>query len=302
MNPHYQSLAYFMRRPTGFTAAELIPFYRDVIGLPVVRDHNPAILFWAGEDLIFEIKCDDHPEASESEPDTSTCLPVFRSHDLPGLRARLSDSGYPPVIQDDDVFFAILGPDRLLIGFEARPKDSDRAADREALRRWQNRRTSLKGISQLPDDLHYLSRIVRHVADVPTVSSFYEHALGLDVIVREDGSVLHSLGDTTVLELAPGGPHAEPPESRTVLPNSFIVRIHEFEDYVAHLRIHGAQFSGEFIHYHTGTKLAYVADPDGNLVGIEDRTLWGDYVEDLEADRRWRARAGETSRAARPRR
>jgi catechol 2,3-dioxygenase-like lactoylglutathione lyase family enzyme len=132
--------------------------------------------------------------------------------------------------------------------------------------------------------------VVRHVADVNTVSSFYEQVLGLDVITRENGSVFHNFGDTTVLELAPGGHQTAAPEDRGVLPNSLIVRIHDFDDYVAHLRAHGARFSGEFIHYDTGTKLAYVADPDGNLTGIEDRTLLGNFVEDLEADRRWRAR------------
>lgn len=293
MHPDFQSLAYFMRRPTNREAAELVPFYRDVIGMPVVRDYGSTVLFWAGEDLIFEIKCDDHPERNDTAPTASPCLPIFRSHDLDATRARLSARGYQPVDEQSDALsrtLYILGPDELLLGFQERSPRSQFGADREALRRWQEGRTRLADLPPMPPDLQYLSRIVSHVQDVAAVSAFYQNVLGLDLVATDEGSVLHSLGDTVILQIAPGGVSREVPPDRGALPNSIIVRMHNFDRYVAELASRGARFSGEIIRYHTGTSLAYVSDPEGNLTGLEERTLWGSYVEDVEAERRWRDR------------
>jgi catechol-2,3-dioxygenase len=294
LNSNYQSLAYFMRRPTGFHAADLVPFYSDVIGLPVMRDYEDrAIIMWAGEDLIFEIKCDDHPSATDADPSASSCLPVFRSHDLNQTRARLATHGYHAVAERQTELgrtFFILGPDRLLLGFEERSADSPLGADREALSRWRGGQTRLAEVPPLPADLHYLNRVVRHASDVQMVSRFYEECFGLDQVGVEDDSILLSLGDTVLLEIAPGGRAGEVPEDRDGVPNSLIVRIHEFDTFVAGLIERGARFSGQEIAYPTGTRLLYVADPDGNLTGIEERTLWGNYDEDVEAERRWRDR------------
>ena len=34
----------------------------------------------------------------------------------------------------------------------------------------------------------------------------------------------------------------------------------------------------------------YLADPEGHLTGVEERGIIRDYLEDVEADRRWQAR------------
>lgn len=294
MNPTYQSLAYFMRRPTGFHTEELTPFYRDVVGLPVMRDYgDSAIIMWAGEYLVFEIKCDDHPPGSETDPASAACIPIFRSHDLAATRERLAAHGYAAFGEQATEFGQtafILGPDGHLIGFQERSGSSPLAADREALERWQRGDTRLAELPALPQDIQYLSRVVRHVADVDKVSDFYECVFGLDLVGREGSSVLFDLGDTVLLEIAPGGAAGEIPEDRSSVPNSIIVRIHEFEDFVDGLKSRGARFSGQQVNYTTGTKLLYVADTEGNLTGIEERTLYGEYDEDVEADRRRKKR------------
>jgi catechol-2,3-dioxygenase len=286
----YQSLAYLMRRPTGCTTAQLTPFYSDVVGLPLVRDHDPAMLFWAGEDLIFEIKVDDAPGFEATDPATAACLPVFRSHDLDVTLQRLAAAGYPPVALEDEAHGRtawILGPDRLLTGFSERSADSPLAADAEALRRWRSGPVPLRGVAPLAPDLQYMSRIVRRVADVDAVVAFHRDVLGLDVVATEGDSVLLDLGDTVLMQVSPGGSARSLPADRAELPDTIITRVHGFGGFVDDLTTAGAPWIGERVRYFTGTELAYTADPEGWVVGFEDRTSWGDFVEDLEAERRW---------------
>ncbi|GAA4680410.1 VOC family protein [Frondihabitans cladoniiphilus] len=290
MRTGYQSFAYWMRRSTGMTAAELTPFYEDVVGLPVIRDLDPAVLFWAGEDLVFEIKCDDEPDVDATDPATATTTPLFRSYDLAATEERLAAAGYPVVGRESGEHSEtiwILGPDRLLTGFQSRSETSPWAADAEALARWNRPAVAFDGLPALPPDLQYLHRVRRRAADVEALAAHYRDVVGLDEVGREDGSVLLDLGDTVILEIAPGGSVDEVPEDRTSLPDGFILRMRYWDDFVAGLTASGAVFAGGTAAYSTGTMLAYLADPEGNLVGIEERTQWGDYPEDLEADRRW---------------
>ena len=293
-HPTYQSCHSYIRRP-AVPGIVLTPFYQDVIGLPVIRPVGEMVTFWAGEDLCFEIKCDDIDRGRHNDPAHSQTLPVMRSHDLAATERRLALHGVTPVHRASSQFgerFWIEGPDGHLFGFEERAEDSPLAADREALERWRDGPAQLPGVATLAPDLHYLSRVVLHVRDVPRMSNFYATVFGLDYVDQEGGAALHALGDTVLLEISPGGAVRALPRERSEVANVLMTRVRDLDQFISDMVRDGVPQSGETIHFHTGTRAAYFADPEGNLLGVQQRTLWGNYPEDTEAERRWLARTG----------
>ncbi|HEU0103423.1 MAG TPA: VOC family protein [Mycobacteriales bacterium] len=301
MRSDYQSCHSYIRRPD--VAAEILtPFYRDVVGLPVIRPVDQMVTFWAGEDLGFEIKCDDVDRGLHDHPETAQCLPVFRTHDLAATLARTAAAGFPAswtVVSQHATTSWVLGPDGHLTGFEQRSPDSPFAADREALRRWELGAFELPEVEPMAPDLHYLSRVVLRVQDVDRLSGFYAGVLGLDRVGAEDGAAVHSLGDTVLLVLAPGGRPRPPVRDRLEVANVVMTRVADLDAVLDASAAEGATRVGEVLEFFTGSRAAYLADPEGNLFGVQQRTLWGSYPEDVESDRRWQAElAGRTTAGA----
>jgi catechol-2,3-dioxygenase len=294
MKINVQTLGWWMRRTTGKKMREVAPFYEAAIGLPLVRAYgNFLVLLWAGEDLVFEVKTDDHPTRTQADPTSAACIPVFRTHDLAALAARLKVFGYEPVSHSESAWGQTLfyrGPDSLVTGFEQRSIDSPLPADRQGLHAWRAGPARLGDLPALPAGLHYLSRVIRRVADVAAVSQHYRDTMGLEAQGEEGASELFGLGDLVTLEIAPGGVSAPPPADRRELPDSFILRIHDFDAAMTGLQARQARFNGQLIVFEETTRLRYVEDPEGHLTGIEERGQIRDYLEDAEADRRWRAR------------
>ena len=292
-----QSLGWWMRRTTARKMAELSPYYQQILGLPLVRAwENDLVLLWAGEDLIFEVKTDDHPARAQADAGSAAMLPVFRVHDLAKWRARMASFGLAPVSQTQSrwgrtLFY--LGPDNLVTGFEERSVDSPLPSDRRALKNWRAGPFRLGGLPLLPDSLHYLSRAIRHVADVPAMVRFYRDAFGLAMLGREGESAIFALGDDSVLEIAPGGVPLAEPADRSELPDTVVLRTHHLDAQLAALPKRGARLKGELIIMEETTRLQFVPDPEGWIVGIEERgQIRSRYIDDVEADRRWRARRG----------
>ena len=295
MAPHLQSLGWWMRRTSSKAMAEVRPYYETVLGLPLVRAwENDLVLLWAGEDHVFEVKTDDHPLRSESDPDRATCIPVFRSHDLTATAARMATFGFTPVSQratrwGRTIFYR--GPDALITGFEERAVNSPFAADKKALAQWRRGPSRLADLPPLPSPLHYLSRAIRHVANVQGMSTWYRDVFGLKPIGAENGSQLFALGDDVTFEIAPGGAALPEPGDRSELPDSYVLRVHELDRVMLGLQQRHARFNGPLIVKEETTRLQYVADPEGWLTGIEERgRIRPQYVDDVEAQRRWRAR------------
>jgi catechol 2,3-dioxygenase-like lactoylglutathione lyase family enzyme len=296
-----QSLGWWMRRTTGRTMAELTPYYQRILGLPLVRAwENDLVLLWAGEDLIFEVKTDDSPKRQQPDPDSAAMVPVFRVHDLARWQARMTGFGYAPVSQRRSRYGRTIfyrGPDNLVTGFEERAASSPLKSDRRALRNWRAGPFRLGGLPPLPDTLHYLSRAIRHVADVAAMARFYRDNFGLQPLGREGGSQIFALGYDSVLEIAPGGVSIPEPADRSELPDTFVLRTHNLDAQRAALPRRGARLKGELIVKEETTRLQFVADPEGWIVGVEERgKIRSRYIDDVEADRRWRARgnAGAT--------
>ena len=297
MRENFQGLHSYIRRP-GMPAAELVPFYRDVIGLPIIRPVGEMVTFWAGEDYGFEIKCDDQARRLDSDPMSAQCLPVFRSKDLAATERRLSGLGHEPshrTTSEHGTCSWYACPDGHAIGFEERSENSPFEADQIALARLRAGTSQLPGVGPLPDDLHYLARILVRVHDVDAVSDFYASTIGLDLVGVESGARVHSLGDTALLIIAPGGAPRSAPTDRIEVGNIISNRIHDFDDFLAYLDRNGVALCGAPIEFSTGTRASYLVDPEGNLFGFQQRTLWGNYPEDVESDRRWQAVRGARS-------
>lgn len=117
-----------MRRTSGLSMDEAVPFYEQALGLPRMRVYgNHLVLLWAGEDLVFEIKTDDHPTRPQADPGAATCIPVFRSHDLDATRGRLQAFGHEPVAERHSAWGRTLfyrSADRLVTGIEWRSPTS----------------------------------------------------------------------------------------------------------------------------------------------------------------------------------
>jgi predicted enzyme related to lactoylglutathione lyase len=290
-----QSMAWWMRRTIGKTIPELMPYYQQVLGMPLVRAwEDYLVLLWCGEDQIFEVKTNDNPPRADSDPATADMIPVFRVHDLPRWQARMARFGYKPVRTTRSAWGQTQfyrGPDNLITGFELRSPTSPLPSDQKALAAWRQGPYVLPGMTPLPDSLHYMSRCIRQVADVAAVSRYYKEAFGLKSLGAEGASQLFALGDDTIFEVAPGGTAKPVPADRSALPDTFVLRIHDLDAQLAALPARGAQVKGTMIIMEETTRLSFVSDPEGWIMGIEERGLVRPrYIEDVEADLRWRAK------------
>ena len=293
MREGLQSVAEFMRHP-GTDQTGVTEFYTDIVGLPVLRAYPAITMLWAGEDLSFELKYDIEPRDDDrSSPESAKYVPIFRSHDLQRTRVRLSEGGYEPVSATSDAHgetFFVLGPDRLVTGFQYREPQSELGADAEALRRWHAGPARLEGVGPLPADLHYLSRIRLRSSDVEHTSGHLETVFGLDVVAREGASVIHSLGDTVVLEVCPGGIERQPPSDRNDASGVLLLRVHDLDALARDAAAAGAVAVGAPVEFDGGVRIRYYAEPDGAVLGFVQRGWAGDGVEDQEAARRWARR------------
>lgn len=290
-----QSLGWWLRRTTGRTMAALTPYYQQILGLPLVRAwENDLVLLWAGEDLIFEVKTDDNPARVQDDAASAAMIPVFRVHDLPRWQARMARFDYAPVQRRTSQWGEALfyrGPDNLVTGFEYRSPQSPFASDRRARASWRGGPFRLGNLPALPDGLHYLSRALRQVADVAAMTRYYRDNVGLAHLGREGESQIFALGSDSVLEIAPGGVAIPEPADRSALPDTFVLRTHHLDAQLVALAKRGARLKGSMIVKEETTRLHFVADPEGWIVGVEERgMIRRRYIDDVEADRRWRAR------------
>ena len=121
---------------------------------------------------------------------------------------------------------------------------------------------------------------------------FYRDAFGLELLAHEGESAIFAVGEDSVLEIAPGGASIAEPADRSELPDTIVLRTHNFDAQLKALPKRGARLKGELIVKEETTRLQFVPDPEGWIVGIEERgQIRQRYIDDVEADRRWRAKA-----------
>lgn len=297
--PLHMGLGWYIHRSSD--AAKAADYYGRVLHLPLLRGYGNAYLFWAGEARVFEPKSDAAPDLRWPDPTSVPTLPVFRTGDAEGLSERLklygadivgdlkTELGHSVIVRD---------PQSHLVGFRQSGADSKLPHDIAAKERAEKNAppTSFNpGCAPMPNDIQSLDWIVRRVSDLDAFTAFYSNVVGFSVIEQSDTHALLDMGDNSTLELRPGGQRQQPPGDRFEVPGAFIIRVSDFDAYAAHLESHSVQSVNDRIQFGRGA-LAYFADPDGQIIGYEERYDQENcndgaiaFPEDLEANRRWRA-------------
>jgi catechol 2,3-dioxygenase-like lactoylglutathione lyase family enzyme len=312
MIEYIRSLGWFIR---FLPAAHLdvTKFYGETLGLPFVRAGTSQAVdfYWAGESIIHELIFEGQSAAlpaAEREPSTAALIPIYRVTDLDGLCAILRDKEVEltPITRYAHGRECFLrDPLGSLIGLRQADAGSVLPQDVEARRRAQRGEAFNPGCAPMPKHWQELGWIQRRVADVAATARFYTNVLGLKQVAAHEGRTLLDLGDNSLLELAPGGSVVVPPTNRAELPATFILRIQNIAAFKADMQRHGVRIVHDVIQWARGS-LSYVADPEGNLIGVEEKYHPGKYAghapfpEDLEAQRRWVEHGAARSAAPRP--
>jgi predicted enzyme related to lactoylglutathione lyase len=281
-------LGWFVRRTSD--VERLASFFRDVVGLPVLREIGPSVHFWAGEATVFELAPGGRPNPDYTDRAQAPSVPIFRVHGIRGTIRRLREAGVRFINEferEHNHLAYFLDPLGNVTGLQERYRSSDRAEDREAWRRWDAGETRIEGVPPLPPDLQHLGWVVFRSLDVPAQIAFYRDVVGLDVAVSySDSNALLSLGDGVLLELSPGSSPQPRPTDRSEVTNTPVLRVRDLDGMVADLKAHGVHFVNDPFAI-PGGRIAYFVDPENHLMGIQQRDRDSDRVEDREARRRW---------------
>lgn len=299
MPEYVKSLGWYIRFAPP-SQKSLSGFYKDVLGFPFMREGDPQAVdfFWAGESLVFEIIFEGRTEVmppEEAAPDKAPLTPIYRVSDLDALTAKLRAQQVPLTAITKNALGRecyLTDPFGCLIGMRQAEEKSRLPQDIEARRRLQRGEAFNPGCASMPEHWQELGWIRRRVADVAAMKRFYNTVLGLPIVSANDDTVLLDLGDNTLLELVPGGVATTPPENRAMLPATLILRIQNIARFKQDMQRQGVRIVHDVIQWVRGS-LSYIADPEGNLIGVEEKYHPSRYPghvpfpEDLEAQRRW---------------
>lgn len=292
------TMGWYMRRTAD--SHTLGDFYRDVIGLPLLRGGRPwpVTMFWAGEAIVFELKSDEEPMPErDRDPATAACTPIFRVHNLDSLVSRLKDQGVvfigEETLEQGRRQAHMLDLDNQIMTFRETPRSSTNPLDIDAWSRFDNPSDFDPAPSAMPEDIQQIDGITMRVADLAAMRDFYSDVIGFSIAEEHDDMVMFDLGDCTFLELRPGGHTVPVPKDRVEVTNSFILRLQDTEKFKKYVKERGVHFVNEHVQWKRA-HLAYFADPEGRIIGIEQRYDPKDYLEpvevypeDVESERRF---------------
>lgn len=306
------SLGWYVRFVPLESMEAMDRFYADVLGLPRMWHSRIADgkvenkdLYWAGEAIVENHNCGAPPDAKvgmrESAPATARQVPFYRVSELDsivsGLRAKgVTVIGPGPCAHGREAF--VLDPMNMLLGLRQIDANSPLPQDAEAARRRARGEAFNPGCKPLPAGWQELGWVRIRAADPAALAAFYADILGFPRISRAGGPLSFDLGDNTILELESGGVVRSPPPMQMSSQATIILRVGDALQLRASLKAAGVHFVHDLI-VHSKGNLCYVADPEGNVIGISDRLHPGAYVEplpkelppvsleDAEAQRRW---------------
>jgi predicted enzyme related to lactoylglutathione lyase len=145
----------------------------------------------------------------------------------------------------------------------------------------------------MPAHLQELGWVRLTVADVAAAKAFYGERVGLTYLGAAGGAELFDIGDNTTLEIAGGGTPRPVPSEQRAAESVMILRVVDFPTTLTRLQAAGQPFPYRIYSMANGG-FSYIADSEGNLVGLADRKPPAAYKaslpvlpEDLEARRRW---------------
>jgi predicted enzyme related to lactoylglutathione lyase len=278
-------------------------FYGKTLGLPLMMTMRTAQqnknYFWCGEDIVLDLS-HHAPEAPfdprDADPATARQVPIFRTDNLGALMATFVSHGAKalpirPAALGREAF--VVDPTGRLIGFRQRDVGSALAADREARRRSKRGEAFNPGCASMPSNLQELGWVRLRVADLEAAKRFYGARVGLPYLGSTDDAALFDLGDNTTLEIAGGGIARPLPTAQNAADQVMILRVVDFQTTLRRLKAAGQAFPFKIYNEANGG-FSYIADPEGNLLGLADRRPPAAYrdqapvlPEDLEARRRW---------------
>jgi predicted enzyme related to lactoylglutathione lyase len=298
MRSSIQGLSWYVRRGLHHEAPGY--FYRDVIGLPLYghtaawsdwADRGAMFIFRGGAAIEFELLKGQVDHEPYTRPEQATIIPILRSYDLAATLARLEAAG-APILADRvsadgrTVYFA--DPDGNVDAVRLAVTGEDDPIGRAAEAEYRSGGARVNGIAPMPPDILDIGWIELRVADVARETAFYRDVLGLELLRDEgpDGTVLY-LGDLGRLEIRPGGRVETPVADRDLAPDMWMLRVHDVDAIVADLDAAGVHWINRPFEM-TGGTLAYFADPEGHIVGIQSHGNDG-RVQEIEPEARWRA-------------
>lgn len=277
MNKHIQTLGWVVRR----TEDPMPPgeFYRDVIGLPEMRrrdtDRARNIMVWMGHYSVLETIWLGQPHPPVSKIEDAEVIPIFRVRDLDSVRARLEKANtcFIPASDPNDETLYFTDPDGFVSGIRAPTAGSDLAPDIEADRLWRDGVVTIPDTPPMPSDVQDIGWLRIHVENPQALVPFYSRTVGLDLL--EDNSscgVTFHLGETTTLELCPGGSRRPVPKDRKELPDVWILRGYGFENFTKAMAEANVPIVNELT-LGAGS-LNYYADPEGHVFGFQERKAY----------------------------
>lgn len=286
LDQNLMSMGWYMRRTAN--SHTLGDFYTDVVKLPLLRGGRPwpVTMYWSGEATVFELKSDEEPMPErDRDPLTAPCTPIFRVHGLDALVERLVAGGAKRVGEDlvTDTFRQahLLDTDDQILALRETPKGKGSRIDDEAWRRYEMGCDFDPQCGEMPDDIQCLDGILMRVEDLPALRKFYRDVIGFEEVTSDEAHVVFDLGDNTFLELRGGGHTVPVPKDRVEITNSFILRLQDTERFKAATKAQGVHFVNEHIQWKRA-HLAYFADPEGRIVGVEQRYDPENYLEPVE--------------------
>jgi predicted enzyme related to lactoylglutathione lyase len=278
-------------------------FYGKTLGLPLMMTMRTAQqnknYFWGGEDIVIDLShhAPETPfDPRDADPATARQVPIFRTDDLELLMATFVSHGahvlpIRPTSFGREAF--VVDPTGRLIGFRQRDIGSPFATDREARRRLKRGEAFNPGCASMPSNLQELGWVRLRVADIDAAKRFYGDRVGLPYLGSTIDAALFGLGDNTTLEIVGGGVARPLPTAQNAAESVMILRVVDFQTTVRRLKAAGQAFPFKIYNEANGG-FSYIADPEGNLLGLADRRPPAAYrdqapvlPEDLEARRRW---------------
>jgi predicted enzyme related to lactoylglutathione lyase len=278
-------------------------FYGATLGLPLMMTMRTAEqnknYFWCGEDIVLDLShhAPETPfDPREADPATARQIPIFRTENLDVLLAGFAARGARilparPAPFGREAF--VVGPTGRLTGFRQRDPASPFAADREARRRFKRGEAFNPGCAAMPAHMQELGWVRLRVTDMNAARQFYGARVGLPYLGSAGGAALFDLGDNTTLEIVGGGLPRPVPAAQNEAGSVMILRVADFQAISTRLKAAGQPFPFKIYNWANGS-FSYIADSEGNLLGLADRQPPAAYrakqpvlPEDLEARRRW---------------
>jgi predicted enzyme related to lactoylglutathione lyase len=284
-----QGLGWLVRRtddPQGLAA-----FYRDVIGLPLLRTHGTTTVFWCGETVVMGINSGGRPQPRYSDRSEAPSMPIFRVHSMERTTMQLRERGVEFVNEPFDIGGGVLAyirdPGGHITGLQERSESSDRPQDVEWRKRRDAGELSVLNAPNFDGHIAGLGWIVVRCTDLAAEIEFYCDTLGFEVILSGERAALLALGGTLILEIALGCPPQPIPTDRAEVPDTFLLRVDDSDTLAAQLERTGVHRIGEIHRTEDGGgTIHYFLDPENHLFGIQSRTKASERVEDVEARRR----------------